>query len=215
MIWYVIPARKGSKGLPNKNRLLFDFTASTIKNVHHDVIVTTNDEYIIDKAQEYEFNVRRRPDELAQDTTSIKAVMFDVFWWYKLKADDIVVMLYLTYPQRKWLDITKGLEYFYSYEAKSMLCRKEWQGVHPCLAMFQMYNNKGKQLFYHNYYRRQDYPKVFEISHFIAIFKVGELDKLNYQLYNQDTIFMPIRSDVIDIDTIEDFKKYEQCDERT
>ncbi len=215
MIWYVIPARKGSKGLPNKNRLLFDFTASTIKNVHHDVIVTTNDEYIIDKAQEYEFNVRRRPDELAQDTTSIKAVMFDVFWWYNLKADDIVVMLYLTYPQRKWLDITKGLEYFYSYEAKSMLCRKEWQGVHPCLAMFQMYNNKGKQLFYHNYYRRQDYPKVFEISHFIAIFKVGELDKLNYQLYNQDTIFMPIRSDVIDIDTIEDFKKYEQCDERT
>jgi len=43
MIWYVIPAREGSKGLPSKNRLLFNFTAETVKSVNQDVIVTTDD----------------------------------------------------------------------------------------------------------------------------------------------------------------------------
>jgi len=209
MIWYVIPAREGSKGLPSKNRLLFNFTAETVKSVNQDVIVTTDDEYIASKAREYEFNVRKRPDELAQDTTSIKAVMWDVLSWYNMKNDDVIVMLYLTYPQRTWLDITAGIEFFYSHNAKSMLCKKEWQGTHPCLAMFDMYNNKGKQLFYHNYYRRQDYPAVFEISHFIAIFRVEEFYKLNNQLYNQETIFMPIKKDIIDVDTETDFKKIE------
>ena len=48
-IKYLIPARKGSKGLPGKNRLLFDETANLLKG--KDVIVSTDDEVIIEKSK--------------------------------------------------------------------------------------------------------------------------------------------------------------------
>ncbi len=209
MIYYVIPARKGSKGFPDKNRLLFDIIAKTLKSVYKDVIVTTDDEFLIDRAYDYEFKVRIRPKEFAQDNTAIKTVYHDVINYFEMKPEDIIVGLYLTYPERTWNDICDGLNFFYTNKAKSMLCKKEWQGVHPCLCMWDMGKNKGKQLFYHTYYRRQDYPTVFEISHFLAIFRVEEFSKLNNQLYNDDTIFMPIYNK-IDVDYFRDYEQFQQ-----
>lgn len=206
MIYYVIPARKGSKGLPYKNRMLFDYTAISVKSVADDVIVTTDDEVLIEKAKGCGFKSRVRPDEFAQDTTSIKTVLHDLMNYYEMKQDDVIVLLYVTYPERTWKHICDGLQFYYNYKAKSMLCRKEWQYVHPCLCLWDMGNNKGKQLFYHNYFRRQDYPQVFQISHFLAIFEVSEFIKLNNQLYNDATVYMPI-DNYVDIDTIEDVEK--------
>ena len=46
--WFVIPARKGSKGLPGKNRILLKYTIDTIpKDYHKKVIVSTDDIEII------------------------------------------------------------------------------------------------------------------------------------------------------------------------
>ena len=46
----IIPARKGSKGLPGKNRLLLEHTISKIPEIYKkDVIVTTDDESIIEQ----------------------------------------------------------------------------------------------------------------------------------------------------------------------
>ena len=45
---FLIPARRGSKGLPKKNQLLLDYTISKIPVEYHDkIIVSTDDEYII------------------------------------------------------------------------------------------------------------------------------------------------------------------------
>lgn len=207
MIYYVIPARKGSKGLPCKNRMLFDYTAISVKSVANDVIVTTDDEVLIEKAKGCGFKYRVRPDEFAQDNTSIKTVLHDIISYYDIQQNDIVVLLYLTYPERTWKHICDGLQFYYSHKAKSMLCKKQWEYVHPCLCMWDMGNNKGKQLFYHNYYRRQDYPPVFQVSHFLAIFEVSEFTKLNNHLCNDATIYMPI-TNYIDIDVIDDMKKF-------
>ena len=87
-----------------------------------------------------------------------------------------------------------------------LLCKKDIKGTHPYLYMFDLGDNKGKQLIEHNLYRRQDYPKVFELSHFISIFKVSELDNLNNNLYNDETIFYQINN-VIDVDTVNDLNK--------
>jgi CMP-N-acetylneuraminic acid synthetase len=73
--------------------------------------------------------------------------------------------------------------------------------------MLEVDNLMGEQLRPHNLYRRQDYPKVFEISHFIAIFNVDELENLNDNLYNNNTIFYPIK-DIIDVDTKNDLDKF-------
>ena len=66
---------------------------------------------------------------------------------------------------------------------------------------------KGKQLTPHDLYRRQDYPKCFELSHFVSIFKVGELNKLNNNMYNDKTIFYKVRN-IVDVDTLEDLNKF-------
>jgi hypothetical protein len=66
--------------------------------------------------------------------------------------------------------------------------------------MFDLGNNKGQQLIQHNLYRRQDYPLVFEISHYIAIFNVSHVSELNNNLYDNETFFFKI-NDVTDVDT--------------
>ena len=66
---------------------------------------------------------------------------------------------------------------------------------------------KGEQLIKHDLYRRQDYPNCFEISHFICIFEVSELNNLNKNMYNHDTVFYKI-GEVVDVDELTDIEKF-------
>ena len=208
MIKYVIPARKNSKGLPFKNRKLITYTLNTLPDdVFANTILSTDDEELIKTAKEYGIYCVERDPNLALDETSTKDVILDLRNNNVIGDDDIVVMLYLTYPERNWIDIERAIDFFIKKDGKSLLCQKEINGTHPYLYMLEMDNFKGDQLRPHNLYRRQDYPKVFEISHFIAIFNVDELENLNDNLYNNDTIFYPIK-DIIDVDTKDDLDKF-------
>ena len=55
---FIIPARKDSKGLPGKNRILLQHTIEQIpKELEGDVIVTTDDEHIIDELKNTNFKI--------------------------------------------------------------------------------------------------------------------------------------------------------------
>ena len=201
----IIPARKGSKGLPGKNAILINQTLSTIPNyVKDSVIITTNDGKVIDQSAGYQILLRN--NELSGDDVSTKDVLSNVLQQYNIPDEEIIMMLYLTYPERTWTDIEAALNFFIDNKAKSLLCRVEPKS-HPYLCMFSEDGNKGKQIVEHNLYRRQDYPECFELSHFICIFRANELEKLNKNLYNKDTIFYKIKRPV-DVDTKEDLKRY-------
>ena len=85
-IFFVIPARRDSKGLPFKNRKLLDYTLNEFPNdMREKVIVTTNDEEIIEKLSNTKFNVLKREEKLSDDKTSIRDVIQNVvekydFW---------------------------------------------------------------------------------------------------------------------------------------
>jgi CMP-N-acetylneuraminic acid synthetase len=197
----LIPARRNSKGLPFKNRLLFEHTISTIPTGYlKNLLVSTDDEVLIEKCKSLGLNVSVRPDNLALDETSTKEVIQYHIDNNDISLDDTVIMLYLTYPERTWSDIQDAYIFFTENEAKSLLCKKGIKSTHPYLYMFELDNNKGSQLVKHNLYRRQDYPPVFEISHYVCIFNVNEFTKLNNNLYNDDTFFFKI-DDVVDVDT--------------
>lgn len=205
----IIPARMGSKGLPFKNRQLFRATADTIPvEQKKKVWVTTDDPEIIRLTAEYGFNLIVRPSDLASDDANIRDVMVHAVEVIELPAAADVVMLYLTYPQRAWNEIMNAFEYFQKFSewdaTDSLLCRKQL-ATSPYLMMLESGWNKvyGTQLIEHDLYRRQDYPVCFEISHYISIFKVAALQKLNKNMYCPSTIFYPI-SDVIDVDTQKD-----------
>ena len=207
MDWYIIPARRGSKGLPFKNRKLFEYTINSIPaSLRENVIVTTDDEKIQARAQEYELIVRNRPEELSGDAVSIKCVLEDVIDYYKLLPEDNLILLYLTYPERELKDITAAIAFFNDKKASSLLCKKELK-VSPYLCCFEVGGIKGKKIINHDLYRRQDYLECFEMSHFIAIVKVNFLKKVVTNLFSSDTIFMPINN-VIDVDLPTDLKEF-------
>ena len=208
MIWYVIPARKNSKGYPNKNRYLLDLTLDGFpEDLYENLIVTTDDEYI-QKKIDNKINVLKRKAELSEDDTSIKSVLEDVVKSYKIKNNDIIVMLYLTYPGRTYEDIERTLEFFKNKKASSLLCKMSVR-THPYLCLETVDQFKGKQVTKHDLYRRQDYPQCFELSHFVCIFKVRELKKLNSNMYNKNTFFYPVQRHV-DVDYKEDYRKYSE-----
>jgi len=203
----IIPARKGSKGLPGKNRLLFEHTISKIPKIYKkDVIVTTDDEVIIEQLSSSECKTLKRQKALSEDTTSTRDVLQDAIDKYNISEDEQIIMLYLTYPERTWKDIEQALEFYSKTKARSLLCCSDVK-VNPFLCMLKKDNYKGAQIIEHNLYRRQDYPECFEISHFISIFQSDELKKLNKNLYNKDTVFYKIKSPV-DVDTPKDIEKF-------
>jgi CMP-N-acetylneuraminic acid synthetase len=206
----VIPARLGSKGLPLKNRKLFTLTADTIPpSLAKDVYVTTDDPFIEELAKEYNFNTIVRPNYLANDTASMYSVLTHaVLEWYE-EGDEDIIVLYLTYPERTWKNVEDAYEFFLHKDADSLLCRKEIK-TSPYLMIRDIGDNHGEQITPHDLYRRQDYPKCYEISHFICIFKLCTLHILNNNLYYDDTVFMDIPSDIIDVDTEKDLDKFNE-----
>ena len=201
----VIPARLGSKGFPLKNRQLFKYTADSIpKEKATDVWVTTDDPEIKGLSLDYGFNVIDRPDSLSTDAASIRDVMFHAISEIGAQPNDLIAMLYLTYPQRTWDDVQNALDYFLNfYQAgitRSLLCKKETK-VHPYLHLYEhgLDGIFGRPIVQHDLYRRQDYPRCFEISHFISIFRASELVFLNKNLYCDSTVFYPIE-DKVDVD---------------
>ena len=205
--FFIIPARRDSKGLPFKNRKLLDYTINNIPiELHEKTIVTTNDEKIIEKLSATNINVLRRDEQLCLDDISIKDVMLDVVKKFQMKSNDTIVMLYLTSPDRKFSDIEKILGYYYERKIKTLTCCVEPK-THPYLVLFKKENQKGEQVIKHDLYRRQDYPECFEIRHFVCIFQVDEIQKLNSNMYNESTIFYKIDSD-IDVDHENDLKEF-------
>lgn len=204
MIWYVIPAREGSKGLPGKNRRLFAQTAETVKNMPENVLVTTDDEEIKLLATMFGFRVIDRPHHLASDTANVRDVLIHAAEAGGLNPHDIMVLLYLTYPERTAYDIAEGLRFFMYNQAESMLCRID-PITHPYMCMYDD-GLRGEQVVGHDFFRRQDYPPVFEIRHFLGVFRVGVLPCLNKNLYNKETLFWK-RPRTVDVDTKEDIDK--------
>jgi len=207
-IYYLIPARKNSKGLPKKNRILFDITASSVNKEEH-VIVSSDDEFILEKAKRRNFIVHVRSDKNASDTATTKDFALEVCKDLKLKNEDIVVILMLTYPDRNITDIKNAIDFFKKTNSKSMLCKKSVKST-PYLMLYEKDNHMGEQVIKHNLCRRQDYRKVFELSHFVCAFKVSELEKLNNNLYNGETHYYTLDKRIIDIDTIEDLNNWKK-----
>ncbi|MBU3822732.1 acylneuraminate cytidylyltransferase family protein [Flavobacteriaceae bacterium XHP0103] len=107
----IIPARGGSKGIPNKNikllqgKPLLAYTVEIARqsNYFSELIVSSEDASIIDMAKQY--GVRApfvRPKGLAQDDTPTIDVVIHALKWYKKRSVffDAVCLLQVTCPFR-------------------------------------------------------------------------------------------------------------------
>ena len=132
----------------------------------------------------------------------MKSVLMDVVDYYDFQQDETVLTLYPTYPERTEEDIRGFLEFFNKNDLNSALSKKDIK-THPylCLVEDGIYS---RTLIDHDLYRRQDYPRCFEVSHFLCGAKVFEIKNLNNQLHKNETGFYHI-ADKVDVDYENDY----------
>lgn len=109
----VVPARGGSKGIPNKNiypvcgKPLLAYTLEAVlkAGINGDIVVSTDSDKIMAVASAYDgvFTVRR-PDELASDTASTEGALIHALEYMEAKFGthyDTVITMQPTSPLRR------------------------------------------------------------------------------------------------------------------
>jgi len=222
----IIPARGGSKGLPNKNiKQLLDkpLIAWTIehalKTKYLDCIfVSTDDDELANIGRKYGLEVIERPKELAKDETPIIDVLFHFVEIQELgiNGKEIILVLQPTSPIRNAEDIENAIEVFSDNDCESVVSVCE--STHPPYWSFKIEETYLQPLFEKKYLsiRRQDLKRTYIPNGAIYILTPTVLHKYE-NLYCNKTLpyVMPIERS-IDIDNEIDFmlaellvKKYE------
>ena len=208
MIYYIVPARKGSKGFPFKNRKLLPFTLEDIPDSKKSsTIVSTDDEYIADFAKNHGVQVHNRSVAAAADIASTKDFVLEVAHDFNMQPDDEIILMYLTYPERTFNDVEKIYKFFKDNNGVSLLCREEYN-IHPYRAFYALEGYKGKKIVEHDICRRQDYPECFMSSHLLAIIKVEYLHLVDSNLHHTQTLFYQLNEHTADIDNKQDLETF-------
>lgn len=204
MIYYLIPARKGSQRFPGKNRMLFRYTADLVQTFGRVVVVSTDDEEIFKAAHERGFSAIHRPDEFAADDADMICVMNHAIEAVGMNGDDIIILLYLTSPMRTKEDIMRALILFRSAEASSVVCRAP-AAVNPHICIYA----DGTPVIRHDFYRTQDFPVCYKVHHHVAVYRVSEIGMLNKLLFNERTMWLDMPQPM-DIDFEKEFLSFKE-----
>ncbi|MDB3938921.1 hypothetical protein N9369_02250 [Candidatus Pelagibacter sp.] len=174
---FIIPARKGSKGIKNKNiikiknKSLVEYTFETLNQIPSDrKYVLTDSEKVKKIANNYKINTNYiRAKELSKDNTLLidNLIHFDEFIDNKLKFKHYVI-LQPTSPLRNFKDIIQSIKKYLSNKSDSLFSISP-SSEHPSECIFF----KKKKMYYFNKSKnslRQNYKKSYFINGAIYIF---------------------------------------------
>jgi N-acylneuraminate cytidylyltransferase len=215
-ILYLIPARKGSKGLPGKNTKLLggkplieysiDFALSNLKN-DDQLCISTNDEAVITIAESKGITIPFiRPEELANDYASSHDVIIHAINHYEKlnQTFDVVLLLQPTSPFRIQDDFTHLIKE-YSVDT-DMVVSVKLAKENPYFTLFEQ-NCEGFLLKSKlgDFERRQDCPEVFAFNGSMYLINIKSIKKSKLaDLKRIKKIIMPDERSV-DIDTLADW----------
>ena len=102
----IIPARKNSVGLKNKNRILFKYTVNFLKKIRwfKKILLSTDDDFLIKKAQVQNYLIHKRSKKNSSSSTSIKSVIMEIKREFNFNKNDVIWLFYLTIPHRSKKD---------------------------------------------------------------------------------------------------------------
>ena len=178
----IIPARGGSKRLPRKNLLdlcgkpliAWSIEAALKSKYISKVIVSSDDEEILNIAKEYKADFIKRPDELASDT----ATTFDALkhTLENVEKYDYVVLLQPTSPLRSEKHIDEAIELLKEKNADAIISVCEVE--HSPLWSNTLDENLDMSNFLRDEVlnkRSQDLPKYYRLNGAIYICKTDKL----------------------------------------
>ena len=215
----LITARRGSKRLPRKNIInlggkpLIMWSIEALNNVKeiNDIIVSTDDEKVIEISQEAGINVPwLRPKNLSLDTSkSVDVALHALDWYEKHKGDiDGLILIQPTSPFRTSKMIKKGIELFVDSKMKTVISvtpthqHPSWTFTINHNHHLVPYNNENGMNF-----RSQDLEQTFVVNGSFYLISPKKLRKDN-SFFSDETIPLIItsRKESIDIDDAHDLE---------
>ena len=184
----IIPARFGSKRIPNKNIVDLDgkpliyYSIDAAKKSKHitKIIVSTDGNEIARISREFGAEIIMRPEELATDTAKILPVLHHVINYLKEKENyypDIVVLLQPDSPLKTSEEIDKVIEKLLNGDYDSTV--SVYENSHPPEWLLLKENDEAK--FYFGSVpvniRKQDLKKTYIIDGRVYVVKTDQLMK--------------------------------------
>jgi CMP-N,N'-diacetyllegionaminic acid synthase len=215
-ILYLIPARKGSKGLPGKNTkqlgnkpliaYSIDF-ALLNKKYEDELCISTNDTTVVEVANSMGVNIPFiRPEELSNDTASSYDVILHALNYYEEagKIFDAVLLLQPTSPFRTQSDLINLINEF--DEDTDMVVSVKLAKENPYFTLFEESQDgllqKSKE---GKFVRRQDCPPTYAFNGSMYLINARSINKFKINEFKRiKKILMPEERS-IDIDIMADF----------
>lgn len=221
----IIPARKGSKGIVNKNmqiigkKPMIQFTmeaALSCKSLNN-IIISSDDQTILNLAQKIGIKVPfKRPNHLSLDNTQISDVIMHSLDWYKSIYEimpENIILLQPTSPFRNSEDIERAIKIFKKSTKKALVSATEIS-QHPGDFLIKDNDGKFKKLDVNlnsnsnsnNASGRQAFAETIFIDGGIYIKNTSEFLLTNEMMGDNPEVMMILQSHAIDIDTPFDLK---------
>ena len=191
----VIPARSGSKGVPNKNikllgnKPLIHYSIEAARKVFPDenIYISTDHEQIKAKAEETGIIVPfLRPAHLATDHSSMYDVLIHAVEFAEKngQSPDVLVLLQPTSPFRNHLHIKEALKLYNS--TLDMVVSVKQAEANPYYSLFEE-DKKGflQKSKTGDFAIRQECPKVWQYNGAIYIINVQKLKQQPLHKFNQ------------------------------
>jgi CMP-N-acetylneuraminic acid synthetase len=208
----IIPARGGSKRLPNKNILnlagkpmiVWSIEAGLKSDYIDEVVVSSDSDEILKISKEHGAITIKRPDELSNDiATSFQAVEHAI--GNLNKTFDYVILLQATSPLRNWKHIDEAIELLNKKSADAIISVREmdhsplWSNILPkdgSMVGFlkkEVINIRSQNL--KKYYglngaiyicniKKMLVAKSFFLENNIFAYKMGEVDSIDIDTFD-------------------------------
>jgi CMP-N,N'-diacetyllegionaminic acid synthase len=209
----IIPARKGSKGLPNKNILpfngipLFLNTCNVLHLSKHeiDIFVSTDSEEIISLCKDNEVSFVKRPDEISADNSTTEDAINHLLSSVKLSEYDNIILAQCTSPLLTPSDVDAIIDEF---ESKT----SQIDSLFTCYEdHFPIWNNEDNKLVRINHLEKIRQPRQKSESIFIEngalyVFKIKNYLETKSRFCGITDKYILSKYKSIDIDNLNDFK---------
>jgi len=133
----VIPARGGSKGIPKKNLQKVGNKPLFVHSVLHaldagipesNILVSSDDDFILEVANDWGATPHKRPDDISQDLSSTESCLIEAYQT-RGKGCDTIITLQPTSPIRAKGRVRHALQSYFS-----------WQDYDSLLSVTKMYD---------------------------------------------------------------------------
>ena len=214
----IIPARGGSKRLPRKNIIdlcgkpLIAWSIEAAKKSQNvdDVVVSSDCNEVLEISSKFDIVTIKRPDALAQDSSSSGSVVSHVINTMKKngKLYDYLILLQPTSPLRDDTDIDSAFSLLFNNNASALI--SVYKDNSKMLKAFKENSDGFIECISNNKYpfmRDQDLPEVYMSNGAMYIIKVSDFLQNNSFFTDRTIRYVMSKEKSCDIDTLSDLEK--------